>query len=59
MLDENKPIKNFWPITQQYEFEIKEEPILKDPTDPNRDIKPGDIYHQRYGSRYSAAKNCD
>lgn len=58
-INENKPIKNFWPITQQYEFEIKEEPILKDPTDPNRDIKPGDIYHQRYGSRYSAAKNCD
>lgn len=58
-IGENKPLKNFWPITQQYEFKIEEDPIPEDPTDPNRDIKPGDIYHQRYGSRYKASKNCD
>lgn len=56
---ENKPLKNFWPITQQYEFKIEEEPIPEDPTDPYRDVKPGDIYHQRYGSRYKASKHCD
>ena len=47
---ENKPVKDFWPLTQSYEFEIEnDDNAVQNFDDP---LKPGDIMHHRYGSRY-------
>lgn len=56
-INENKPLKNFWPITQQYEYEISEDPASN--IVGEKPLEPGDIEHHRYGSRYTIQHPCD
>ena len=55
-IKENKPVINLWPLTQSYEYEIEDVGKIgvtsqSDPTEGDT-LKPGDIMHHRYGSRY-------
>lgn len=60
---EGKPIKNFWPITTQYEYEIEEDTTPQTPEQIERqymnNLKPGDIMHHRYGTRYQGTNPDD
>lgn len=49
---ENKPVINFWPLTQSYEYEIENDNVAVNEGDGLNNLKPGDIEHHRYGSRY-------
>lgn len=55
-ISEEKPLKNFWPITQQYEYEIEEPDGHAEYETP---LEPGDIERHRYGSRFTTQHPCD
>ena len=58
-IKENKPLKNFWPITQQYEYEIEEDTAELSKNNYENTLEPGDIQRHRYGSRYTMQTPCD